>query len=413
MAHSKTDQGYEVIICGDSFFAVWTSILLFRQGVKVLRLHNSASGFDSRESVLDVAFSTLVDPPTRALVAHGKEVADYLCQFVAKGAVKLAREFELQPLRSVRLAVAEHEQRELIQAARDFPYLDSFSSNSAGDPVAVAAWAEPASYQIPGAEEFSEMVLKLEPAQNRVRASVVNVEESSTGVVVRCDDGQARFAELCVLGQGAAIANVVTRYASILVPVTDVRVSLDVALTVDSFSADPLCFRAASGHISGCLIPSISEGSLRMNVSGPRYALFHAGAGWHPSDVASDGFLPKGQIPLSEKTWAEGLAAVLPAALRVLNPALDFSTEISAAAAMVRREGVARDFVLGTLPCDELPLLGEFGSHGRLLGNAGWIGVESSAALPAAEIICDLILHGCSKGHPLHPRLSPRRFQTV
>jgi hypothetical protein len=80
---------------------------------------------------------------------------------------------------------------------------------------------------------------------------------------------------------------------------------------------------------------------------------------------------------------------------------------------MLQREGGAREFVLGTLPCDELPLLGEFGSHGRLLGNAGWIGVESSAALPAAEIICDLIVHGRSKGHSLHPQLSPKRLQMM
>jgi hypothetical protein len=123
--------------------------------------------------------------------------------------------------------------------------------------------------------------------------------------------------------------------------------------------------------------------------------------------------LPKGQIPLSKKTWSEGLAAVLPAALRVLNPALGFADKVSAAAEKLQREGVARDFVLGTLPCDELPLLGEFGSHGRLLGNVGWIGVESSAALPAAEIICDLIEQGRSKGHRLHPQLSPKRFQMI
>jgi hypothetical protein len=413
MVNAKTDDRYEVIVCGDSLFAVWTSILLSRQGVRVLRLHNSASGFDSRESLLDVAFSTLVDPPTRALVAHGKEVADYLCQFVARGASQLGRELQLQLLRSVRLALAAHEQRELIQAARDFPYLVPLSSGGDAHPQDQVAWAEPASYQIPGAEEFSEMVLKLELAQNRMRASVVNVQESSTGVVVRCDDGQARSAELCVLAQGADIAMAVERYASILVPVTDVRASLDVARTEDAFPADPLCFRAASGHIAGCLIPSNHDRSIKMNVSGPRYALFHAGAGWRPSEVGRDGFLPKGQIQLSKKTWSEGLAAVLPTALRVLNPALDFSNEVSAATAMLQREGVARDFVLGTLPCDELPLLGEFGSHGRLLGNAGWIGVESSAALPAAEIICDLIVHGRSLRHELHPQLSPKRFQTL
>jgi hypothetical protein len=413
MVNSKADQSYEVIVCGDGLFAVWTSILLSRQGVKVLRLHTSASGFYSNESALDVAFSTLVDPPTRALVAHGKEVADYLCEFVAKGASQLARELQLQPLRAARLAIAKHEQKELVQAAQEFSYLVSLSSNSAGNPDAVAAWKEPESYQFPDADEFSEKVLSLEPAHNRMRASVVTVEESSKGVVVRCDDGQVRSAELCVLGQGAAIARAVERYASILVPVTDVRVSLDVALTESLLSAEPLCFRAASGHVAGCLFPSPSECLLRMKLSGPRYALFHAGAGWQPSDVASDGFLPKGQIPLSEKAWAEGLAAVLPAALRALSPALDFSTEVAAAAEMLRREGVARDFVLSTLPCDELPLLGEFGSHGRLLGNAGWIGIESSAALPAAQIICDLIVHGCSKGHPLHPQLSPKRFQTL
>jgi hypothetical protein len=348
MVNAKTEGRYEVIVCGDSLFAVWTSILLSRQGVRVLRLHKSASGFDSRETALDVAFSTLVDPPTRALVAHGKEVADYLCQFVARGASQLGRELQLQPLRSVRLAVAAHEQRELIQAARDFPYLVPLSSSGDAHPQDKVAWSEPASYQIPGAEEFSEMVLKLEPAQNRMHAIVTTVEESSTGVVVRCDDGQVRSAEVCVLAQGADIAKAVERYASILVPVTDVRASLHIPAAENMLYADPLCFRAASGHVAGCLIPSIHDRIIKMNVSGPRYALFHAGAGWRPSEVGRDGFLPKGQIPLSKKTWSEGLGAVLPAALRGLNPSLDFADEVSAAAAMLQREEVARDFALGT-----------------------------------------------------------------
>lgn len=413
MVNSKPNQSYDVIVCGDGLCAVWTGILLSRQGIKVLRLHHTARGFCSSESALDVAFSTLVDPPTRALVAHGKEVADYLCQFVAQGAVQLAQEFELQPLRSLRLATAKHEQRELVQAARDFPYLVSLSSAAAANPEGATAWAEPASYQIPGEKDFAQKVLELEPAQNRMHARVTSIEESSAGVVIRSSDGLVRSAELCVLAQGAAIAHAAGRYASILVPVTDVRVSMDVPLADQGLAAEPVCFRAASGHVAGCLMPSISDGSLHMKLSGPRYALYHAGSGWQPSDAGSDGLLPKGKMPLSEKAWAEGLKAVLPAALHALNPAEDFSHAAVVASEMLRSGGVARDFVLGTLPCDELPLLGEFGSHGRLLGNAGWIGVESSAALPAAQIICDLIVHGRSLRHELNPQLSPKRFQTL
>jgi|JFJP01.1.fsa_nt_gi hypothetical protein len=59
-------------------------------------------------------------------------------------------------------------------------------------------------------------------------------------------------------------------------------------------------------------------------------------------------------------------------------------------------------------PCDELPLLGEFGHHGRILGSCGWLGTGVTAQYQASLILWDILKTGRSSD--LHPLLTPRRF---
>lgn len=62
------------------------------------------------------------------------------------------------------------------------------------------------------------------------------------------------------------------------------------------------------------------------------------------------------------------------------------------------------------LPCDELPVLGELGTQGRILGGTGWLGCGWSAGFRSAQIIADLVVHG--KSEKLLPLLKPLRWRS-
>ena len=59
-------------------------------------------------------------------------------------------------------------------------------------------------------------------------------------------------------------------------------------------------------------------------------------------------------------------------------------------------------------PCDELPVVGEFGKLGKVLSCAGWLNNSVSPFAWTAQNMVDMLLH--DKKELVHPLLHPRRF---
>ena len=397
----------EVIICGDGLFATLCSIELQKKGVQTLRLCSSDIFFAHSQKGLGVFWSTQPDPPTRAEVAHGHELAVYLNSFLARG-VQLAQakmqelsssqasfQADFQKIPTLRLALQTHEVSELKKAETSFDSLKRVADTT----VSAQIWSEPDSLLLHKFEPLAEALLHEEPEHSRRFAPVTQINEKGTHVEAVAADGQVYVSEVCVLGAGANSGKILPRYESVVIPVNDALTRAKFKITPLNAQAEALCFRASSGHVSGVLQARSDE--LSLELTGPRYALPLAGIGNFHADE-----LPKINATVWEqiqKVCPAMIEALLATAFSSVNPKVgcDFKT------ALLLEQHVYTD----CLPCDELPLLGEWGTKGRILGNAGWLGCGHSAAFEAARIVCELVLNG--KSTDLHPLLSPKRLQSM
>ncbi len=396
----------EVVVVGDGLFAVLTAKALHDKGVKCLRVHSSGCGFSENLTGLGVLWSALNDPPTRAAVAHGGELAEYLLQFLAQGLERaqgflVKNQLLAEKLPSFRVSLSDHESTELREASALFPSLREFKADGS---TGSSCWQEPDCVRLEQIwPELREALL--EPESARLQGQVVSLSEENSGVELRLADGSTLNAELCVVGAGAASRHFHKRFAEVLVPVVDVVSEYQWGrseLGGDPLGQDPsesFCFRAGHGHVSGFFVGTKEQ--LRLRITGPRYLLPGAGIGRESSD---------------KELEAAVLARVSGAHRAVMDSVLEHVGHKAAAGFLDSevwkgRNLVSQSFGQDCLPCDELPLLGEWGAKGRVLGNAGWLGCGHTAAFFASELIVSKILSGKAEG--LHPRLSPRRLMTM
>lgn len=258
-------------------------------------------------------------------------------------------------------------------------------------------------------------------------ARVVGLGESSTGCALALDDGSSVSTEMVVLGSGVRISELLPEYAETLVPMSDGLHGLgwgtDATGGVPGSIPFPsgkhvhketteelLCWRASSGHAAGVILargPGAAQGRTGWaRFSGPRFLLPGAGAGINflksgANEARSKlgslfGFQKSALLPMAAKAArVQGLDAFLPDALEYVKSrdTSDFS-------------------LLGvdSLPCDELPLLGELGRWGRVLGGAGWLGCGYSAGWKTGSVLAEMVASGtCSDALGF---LSPRRLKT-
>lgn len=445
---------YDVIVCGDDLCAFATTALLREQGLSVVQVCCPGTSTLSVDPYFRVLWPTLPDPPTRLAVAHGHTVAAEVLCFLRDSAADTARWLasvapaaRLTPARCIRLAAAPHEQRELQVAAGHFDHVVVQRSVHTDVPVGQALDCGGRASPV-FADEGNAAVLQglggpcpwqifsdIEQQHSPLQRNIVTIEESSRDVRVTCAEGDVLRAELAVVSLGHRTAQLLPRFRDVAVAVRSVALHAsglnpvsDSAAASASSARSPLhaqavCFRAASGHISGALVRGTSEqGRLGLYLSGPRY-LFDAATGV-PLAAAREPMPFQSAFPFA--SWNKALGRVLEE-LAESQPqwshaASDLAALVGTCPDGVLAPGGAWRGPLGALyleqtaecwPCDELPMLGEFGVHGRLLGSAGWLGCGESEAMACARVLADLALKGRPEPGSYPSLLSPRRFAAV
>ena len=360
----KTD----VLVVGGGWCGVFSALLLSKQGVKVTLV---APRLFPQHS-LGVLWPSLNDPPTRAYAAHGLEVACYLQDFCKQGldfflanGTGFAKNFVSVP--AVRLGILPHECEELHKGAEL-----GFGLKATSQPLLYEEISSALVGKNPQEWENQARYLLKENGITYYQDSVCAVKETRHHVSVQCEAGHMLSAEQAVLACGPALPQLLPHFSSILIPMKDVMISYG------SQGKSACAFRAQNGHIAGY------RWSGHLAITGPRFLLPQAGVGLNP------------QVSHAAACHAYHKKTLFP----VLKQ-LDLLKEEP----LLIQEGV---FSVDCHPCDELPVLGEYGKWGRILGNSGWLGVGFSAGIQAARILCEMI---CQGNTPLlHPRLTPRRF---
>jgi glycine/D-amino acid oxidase-like deaminating enzyme len=252
------------------------------------------------------------------------------------------------------------------------------------------------------------------------RERAIALEESTRGVVVTTARGRRVNAEIVVLAMAARTSELLPGYEKVLVPMTDAaffwkrtgtrtgtRAGTGTGTSTGTSTRAPraatdttplagregIALRGHSGHVAVVWNPIDSRTPLR--ISGPRFLWPGAGVG-----VAHEG-------NVDSRMRARALDFHRAKTLPLLARALGCPTW----EAFAEREGLVFEggrFGVDCLPCDELPVVGEFGRWGRILGASGFLGTGWSAHVSSARALADFVDRGASKD--LHPRLSPRRF---
>ena len=416
---TKQKQNFEVVVVGAGPFGCFVALLLAQKSVRVALCDPAPQPGASFLHSLQTFWPSLNDPPTRAEVAHGHEMALYLSDFCKRG-IETVSSLILPFLAAtgfsgmhsaplLRFGAQEFERVELNKAVElglgVFPTSDPHVFS---EPAGTLYFQNSAQFQNAMVAALSEMGVTY------LQGQVLSVQENSHGCEVELSaatnlDGvegstsQRLACEQVVLAGAARIGNLLPQYKSILLPMTDFVVEYLLGpansnASISKFTSTPfsaLAFRASSGHASG-LFALNEKNEAVLKISGPRFLLPDAGVGVDLSTQAAPAELKTNAQKYAEKV----LLPHLKNHIGVQVPS-DFLRELSSDSAQLRM-GV------DCLPCDELPVLGELGRWGRVLGGGGWLGSGFGASCFAAQIISELMMQG-SSAH-LHPRLGPRRL---
>lgn len=388
---------FDAIVVGAGPLGCFTALALAHAGVKVAVCDTHARPGDRLRLGLHALWPTPNDPPTRADVAHGREVALYLNAFCTSGVAYFHE--TLAPLlslpasalanaRNVRMGVQEFERTELGKAV-ELKLGLSRTENPVVFEEAHRALVLNSDLALAEAVARAFEAMKIHYASGAVEA----IEETSAGCTVRLENGAAWRCEVAVVALGSSTGRVLPAYEKVLLPMTDLMMRFEGELIPNEGRSAlpggslPFAFRGHSGHVAG-VIHALEGHKVRCAVSGPRFLLPDAG-------VACD--LTRHPMPagLAEKTGAFHAKSVFPYVGELLG-------------ATARLTPASSSLGLDCLPCDELPLLGELGRLGKVIGGGGWLGTGLSSGSFAAKILTDLVVKGRSED--LHPRLTPRRL---
>lgn len=384
-ATSGRSSRYDVVVCGGGILGCYTALMLESIGARTLIVERENTLCASKLLGHAVFWPSPNDPATRAVVAHGIEVARYLNEFVANGLQVLKEKifprlqgFAFEDIPCSRLAKQTLEIRELRQAVE----LDLGLSEIGN------GWFEETTGACVGsgfAPALRDALAKSSKVDIRVQSTVVKIVEDKEGCTLILSSGENITCEMIVAAMNAGNVLVDSRFNDILVPMLDVQ---SIFFLENTTLISKKLFRSSNGHFT--LHAHQTNNNTGITLTGPRFLLPSAGIG--VTQVAA--------------TAREALEK------KILN---FFSSSI--AGEMFRDASNAQPlkpqfvYEVDCHPCDELPVLGEYGKHGRILGCAGWLGVGLTAHAQAAKILVDLISDGRSSS--LLPLLRPTRFQTL
>lgn len=345
---------------------------------------------------LGIFWPSLNDPPTRAVVAHGLDMARWLQNFCRLGSESVGDFFHsdaFKKIRCVRVGLASHEVRELNQACT-FNLGLRAAENSSGAHL----FEESPAFLIAEKDRRDAFAKRRLSDLGFCNERVISISEDKDGCTVLLGNNQVRECEMVILANGYQIAKLVPWVKDMLVPMSDVYSEWSSNLACEQHS-EPLAVRTASGHVAALFLPQAApQGSgynWTVRLTGPRFLLPSAGAG----------------IDLSGQTVSDSLSEKIDEWLRTsLLPVVTDVLQSGRPANGIKLQAIGARFGVDCLPCDELPILGELGNQGRILASTGWLGCGWSASLQSASVLCELIEKGSSPR--LAGLLKPSRWRS-
>lgn len=397
-AHSLKANKTEVLIVGGGPLGWACGRLLARKKIRTLVVdpHQASNTAPWSQRGLGLFWPSLNDPPTRAVVAHGLPMARWLQEFCRHGQDLITELFPasiIQKLNCVRVGILDHEISELDSAFAQNLALEKpqrFSKAKIFPESAPAFLLErPKTLSLPQNER------KFLSFKRGIVTSAADSKDNCTAIL---STGENVSSEMIILANGFEIGKLEPWLKDMLIPMSDVETHWTTNLTCPA-NARPVAIRAANGHVASVFFPSVdpNQGSRftwSVRMTGPRFMLPSAGAGVDLSLQSVDGNLQT----LIEQ-WL--VSIYLPALCEFLQ-----TSEPTEIKVQLKESRFAAD----CLPCDELPMLGDLGHQGRILGSTGWLACGWSASLQSAAILCELIVQGQST--QLAPLLRPRRWRS-
>lgn len=385
----------DILIVGAGPFGCMSALFLSEQGLSVTLVDEHPNPLSALQYSLQTVWPSLNDPPTRADAAHGHDVALYLQDFCHQGLNCLQQQAFAKNILlsapSFRIGIQDFEREELQKAeALGFGLHTTKNAGVFKETHAAALFPDFLTLQ-------TRMTHALQ--KNKVRylqGKALKLTETQAHCTLELAHGQTTAqekAEVVVLANGLHIAQLLPKYVPILVPMSDCLYQYQAPLP-SKFQLAPLTFRASNGHIAVALFAH--ENQVHLNISGPRFLLPGAGAGL---DLTQNSIEEK-VFHSIERFHQTQLFPILAAhclfpSVEAFHKALPFKV-------------TNKHILVDCHPCDELPLLGEFGALGKVLGNTGWLATGFSAGVWAAKIVTDLLFK--QKSEHLNPRLQPKRL---
>jgi hypothetical protein len=398
----------EIAIVGAGPLAFFACLKWLEQGVvpTLVFPRREALSLAYSQAFMGAFWPSPNDPPTRPLVAHGLEVTRYLIDLHRRGTELLSKPEIAKLLPSLqseafRYGLEGFEEKELLQAfEQDLGLKEPLSSTSRHalfpEESRARLLKDPGHWRVPFLQYFRQKGVPI------IDEKVLSLQEDSKGVELLFARKESLRCEVVLLATGESTGTLLPELSASLVPMSDMlfrwriqspkapksRVALD-----SSKAADPLAMRGHNGHVAIVWNPEAFEFPLCL--SGPRFLIPGAGVGVSKHSLVEERLKQKGLEFHRAKT------------LPFLAQTLGYTTWESFSQQMrLQFEGAC--YGSDCLPCDELPLVGEFGKWGRIVGSAGFLAAGHSAQLYMAHALVELINTGKSPG--LHPRLSPRRL---
>ena len=226
----------------------------------------------------------------------------------------------------------------------------------------------------------------------------VSLKENLNSCHLELENGNSIYSEILVLANNRSISSLLKKYQNILIPTYDIITVYRLKLKKE-FKEIPSLLRLANGHTSLSIFMTKDKSHLEVRISGPRFLLHDLGVG--NFDINEN------ISQQSKKSWLKVLSyhkeIIFPFLFNELFPEItNFLDDIQDI------QMISQTLWGDCHPCDELPLVGEFGNSGRILGAAGFRGVGYSSLFFVASILKDLIFS--SKSDELISTLMPKRF---
>jgi glycine/D-amino acid oxidase-like deaminating enzyme len=400
---SQATKKSDVIVIGSGPLGWACAQLLSKNKIRTLLIdpRSAATPPGWMEQGLGVFWPSLNDPPTRAVVAHGLEMAQWLQDFCARGirvAENLLGKHNIERVPTLRIALENHEIVELNTACQSQLGLRPYQSAGEGlyeekiNAGVLKNWGhtkKSARKDINALEFYAAKALKIEDSKDVCR--------------VYLDDGKVCESEMVILATGYHIADLEPWLAHMLIPMSDVHTLWKTKIPAQQ-NAVPVPFRAASGHVAGIFSPQLNERGQRfwsLRLTGPRFLLPQAGAGIDLSQQPIDTALPK-----KIESWISKQLLAHAAPLLLAGLTAEHLNSVANTPLQLQSIGLGVD----CLPCDELPMLGELGHQGRILGATGWLGCGWSAGFQAAAVLAQIVQNG--KAENLKGLLRPSRWRS-